>query len=251
MFLQPFNILIVFGLIAIFTGFIKAGIPSLGALLSALVALAFPPRDALGVTLLFLLVGDIVAVSLYWRLAHWAELKRMILPLVIGIGAGGIMLKLLDNDKLGLTIGLMVVFLVSLEPFRVQLSQWSLQHPIKIRSVSGTLAGIATTIGNASGPILSLYFLLLKLDKKSFVGTGAIFFLFVNLIKVPIFTYQGVFKVDYLFSMAVMSPLVFIGAIVGKKFLEWIPQLWFNRVILICTALAGSVLVARYFWDKI
>src|SRR5687768_14353713 len=90
--------------IALFTGFIKAGMPSVGALLSATVALVFPPRDALGITLIYLLIGDTVAVWLYWRLAHWQELKKMILPVVVGIIAGAFMLNGLDNESLGLAI---------------------------------------------------------------------------------------------------------------------------------------------------
>ena len=83
--LLPTDALLFLCLVALFTGFIKAGMPSLGTLLTASVALMFPPRDALGITLLYLLVGDMVAVTLYWRLAHWQELKKMLIPVVAGI----------------------------------------------------------------------------------------------------------------------------------------------------------------------
>lgn len=244
--LLPPESLILLCLVALFTGFIKAGMPSLGALLSATVALMFPPRDALGITLMYLLVGDIVAVSLYHSLAHWQELKKMVVPVLAGIIVGGVMLYFLDNDNLGLTIGLIVIFLVSMEPVRPRLTQWSLDHPHTARGGSGFLAGIATTIGNSAGPILSLYFLLLKLDKKAFVGTGAIFFMSVNLSKIPIFAAQGIFQMKYFPSVALTAPLVFVGAIGGKYFLEWIPQHWFNRTVLVLTALAGLWLVLRY-----
>ncbi|MDT8399041.1 MAG: sulfite exporter TauE/SafE family protein [Pseudomonadales bacterium] len=240
------DILLLLGIIALCTGFVKAGVPSLGALLSAGVALVFPPRDALGITLMFLLVGDIVAVSLYWRLAHWDELRKMIVPVLLGIAMGGVLLYFLDNDSLGLAIGLLVVFLVSLEPFRPQLTRWALAHPGKARGGSGFLAGVATTIGNAAGPILSLYFLLLKLDKKTFVGTGTIFYLCVNLTKIPIFITMEVFQLKYLLSVLLTAPLVFVGAVGGRKFLEWISQRWFNRLILVFTGLAGLWLVLRY-----
>ena len=234
-------------LIALLTGFIKAGAPSLGTLLTAFVALIFPPRDALGITLLYLLVGDLVAVTLYWRLAHWQELKKMMLPVFLGIVLGGILLSFLDNDNLGLTLGLVVIVLVCMEPFRPRLTQWALDHPASVRSGSGLIAGIATTIGNAAGPILSLYFLLLKLDKKAFVGTGAIFFLFVNVSKIPIFMGQEIFQSQYYGSVLLTAPLVFLGAIGGKKFLDWVTQLWFNGIVLSFTAFSGLWLVVRYF----
>ena len=244
---MPVEILLLLCLVALFTGFIKAGMPSLGTLLTASVALIFPPRDALGITLLYLLVGDSVAVTLYWRLAHWQELKKMILPVLAGVITGGILLSMLNNENLGLTLGLVVIVLVSMEPFRPRLTQWALDHPGSVRSGSGILAGVATTIGNAAGPILSLYFLLLKLDKKAFVGTGAIFFLFVNVSKIPIFMGQGIFDSQYFASVALTAPLVFVGAIGGRKFLEWVSQLWFNRIVLFFTAFAGLWLIIRYF----
>ncbi len=245
--LLPIESLLLLCLVALFTGFIKAGMPSLGTLLTASVALMFPPRDALGITLMYLLVGDMVAVTLYWRLAHWQELKKMMLPVLAGVILGGILLAFLNNENLGLTLGVVVLALVSLEPLRPRLTQWALEHPGSVRSGSGLLAGIATTIGNAAGPILSLYFLLLKLDKKAFVGTGSIFFLFVNVAKIPIFLGQGIFHMQYLGSVALTAPLVLLGALGGKKFLEWISQQWFNRIVLSLTALAGFWLVVRYF----
>ena len=235
--------LLFLGFIALFTGFIKAGMPSLGALLSATVALVFPPRDALGITLTFLLMGDLVAVSLYWRLAHWQELKKMVLPVVAGIVAGGILLNSLDNSSLGLTIGIVVLLLVLMEPVRPQLTAWALAHPGSARGVSGALAGMATTIGNAAGPILSIYFLVLNLDKRAFIGTGSIFFMFVNVSKLPIFINQDIFHMQYMPSIALAAPLVFVGAMGGKVFLEWISQLWFNRVVLSLTAVAAVWLV--------
>lgn len=243
------NYLLFLAFIALFTGFIKAGLPSLGALLSATVALVFPPRDALGITLCFLLLGDTVAVALYWRLAHWQELRKMVVPVLAGIILGALLLSSLDNASLGLAIGIVVLLLVALEPVRPQLTQLALQHPRTARSCSGTLAGVATTIGNAAGPILTIYFLVLKLDKKAFIGTGSIFFLFVNVAKLPVFLSQDIFQLYYFSSILLCAPMVYVGAIGGRKFLEWISQLWFNRVVLFFTALAGIWLLAKYFLD--
>lgn len=168
----------------------------------------------------------------------------MIVPVVVGIVAGGFLLNNLDNERLGLAIGVMVLLLVLMEPVRPQLTRLAMAHPRAARNTSGALAGLATTIGNASGPILSIYFLLLNLDKRAFIGTGSIFFLFVNVAKLPIFMSQDIFHMQYAASIALTAPLVYVGAIGGKKFLEWIPQSWFNRVVLFFTAVAGIWLIA-------
>jgi len=241
--LLPVDALVFLGCIALFTGFIKAGVPALGALLSATVALVFPPLDALGITLIYLLLGDTVAVTLYWRLAYWRELRLMLLPVAVGILAGGLLLQSLDNSSLGLTIGVLVLLLVLMEPLRPQLTMLALAHPAGARSVSGVLAGLATTIGNAAGPILTIYFLVLNLDKRAFIGTGSVFFLCVNVAKLPIFAWQGIFHAEYAASIALTAPLVYLGAIAGRRFLVWIPQHWFNRVVLFFTAVAAVWLI--------
>jgi uncharacterized membrane protein YfcA len=194
------NSLLFLGLMALSAGFIKGGMPMLGPLVASAIALWFPSRDALGLTLVLFLM-------------------------------------------LGLAIGVMVLVLVAMEPLRPALSRWALANPQTARGTSGLLAGIATTISNSSGPILSIYFLVLNLDKRSFIGTASIFFAFANVAKVPIFLNQGVFQVKYFLSLLLVVPLVYLGAFFGKRFFEWISQLWFNRVVLVFTAVAGVLLI--------
>ncbi|HTR00606.1 MAG TPA: sulfite exporter TauE/SafE family protein [Candidatus Acidoferrum sp.] len=242
--LEP-NALMFLALMALCTGFIKGGLPAVGPLVSAAVTLWFPPRDALGITVLLFLIGDSAAVYLYWRLANWKELVRMLPPLIIGIAVGWVVLRSLDNHALGLTIGGLVLALVALEPLRPRLSKWALAHPATASITSGWLAGVATTISNSAGPILNIYFLVLNLDKRSFIGTATIFFAIANTVKVGAFAWQGILQPHYFPSLAVMIPLVYLGAWCGRKFFEWIPQLWFNRVVLTLTAVAGVMLVAN------
>lgn len=171
-----FPYLLFLAMVALVTGFIKAGMPSLGALLSATVVMVFPPREALGIMLCYLLIGDGVAVSLYWRLAQWRELKLMILPVGTGIALGGFLLSGLGNDNLGLVIGILVLVFVALEPVRPTLTRFAFHHAGITRGLSGVCAGVATTIGNAAGPITSIYFLVLNLEKRAFIGTISVFF---------------------------------------------------------------------------
>jgi uncharacterized protein len=50
----------------------------------------------------------------------------------------------------------------------------------------GVLGGFATMIGNVAGPIFAIYLLAMHLPKNSFIGTGAWFFLIINLSKFPL-----------------------------------------------------------------
>lgn len=239
--------LLFLALMALCTGFIKGGLPAVGPLVSAAVTLWFPPRDALGITVLLFLIGDTAAIYLYWRLANWKELLGMLPPLVIGIVVGALVLNSLDNHALGLTVGVLVLMLVGLEPLRPRISRLALAHPALARTTSGWLAGVATTISNSAGPILNIYFLVLNLDKRSFIGTATIFFAIANTTKVGIFAYQGVLQSQYFASLLTVLPLVYVGAWAGRKFFEWISQVWFNRAVLMLTAVAGLMLIWSNF----
>lgn len=238
------DLLILLACAGLLTGFIKGGMPALGPFVATLVALYFPAREALGIVVILFLIGDTAAVYLYWRLANWQELRKMLLPVIVGIVAGGFVLTSLDNRTLGLTIGIIILSLVALEPLRPRLSQWALKNQDLARAGTGTLAGFATTISNSAGPILNIYFLLLKLDKHAFIGTATMFFFFANMSKVPVFLFQGIFDTRYLPSLALVAPLIYLGAFAGRRFLEWIPQLWFNRAVLFFTAIAALWLIA-------
>lgn len=245
MFLEP-HILVALAFIALFTGFVKAGLPSLGALVSVSLVLLFPVKDALGLAVLYLLAGDLVASFMHWRKANLPVLIQLLPAIFFGIGLGALTLTQVSNDLLGALIGVLIVLMVGMEPFRPRVSEWAMRNIYFVRSGSGVLAGFSTTVGNAAGPILSLYFLLLKIDKYGFVGTAALFFLIVNVTKLPLYGALGMFKTYYLWSYMVTVPFVIVGALFGRRFIEWIPQQYFNRVVLSITGLSGIWLLSSY-----
>ncbi len=246
MFLE-LHILILLSLLALFTGFVKAGLPALGGLVSVSLVLMFPERDALGLAVLYLLAGDVMATLMHWRKASFPVLRKLLPAIFIGMAIGGLVLTQVSNQLLGAVIGVMIVLMVSMEPLRPRITNWAMRHSTFVRTGSGMLAGFTTTVGNAAGPILSLYFLLLKIDKYGFVGTAALFFLIVNITKLPLYGALGIFQEYYLWSYLVTVPWVFVGALFGRRFLEWIPQKYFNQLILSMTGLAGIWLIIRFF----
>ena len=47
------------------------------------------------------------------------------------------------------------------------------------------LGGFTTMIGNATGPVMSVYLLSMRKEKMEYIGINTWFFLVVNLLKVP------------------------------------------------------------------
>ena len=46
-------------------------------------------------------------------------------------------------------------------------------------------AGFITLIANAAGPLMAIYLVAMRLPKMEYVGTAAVFFMLLNLFKVP------------------------------------------------------------------
>jgi hypothetical protein len=63
-------------------------------------------------------------------------------------------------------------------------------HPL-LGLAAGWATGVTTMLPNAAGAIAAFYFLARKMDKITFVGTAAWFFLIVNFTKVPLSAQLG------------------------------------------------------------
>ena len=95
-------------------------------------------------------------------------------------------------------------------------------------------------IGNSAGPIMSIYFLAMGLEKNRFIGTGAWFFLMVNLFKLPfhIFIWETIDKKTFLFDLALIPAIVlgaFMGGWIGKK----IPDKPYRVIVIVSVVLAA------------
>jgi len=66
-------------------GMSKAGFSGVGLLHVVVFAFLFGARDSTGIVLPMLLVGDIYAVSTFWRHARWEYLRRMLPPALLGV----------------------------------------------------------------------------------------------------------------------------------------------------------------------
>jgi hypothetical protein len=107
----------------------------------------------------------------------------------------------------------------------------------------GVLAGFTTLIANAAGPLMALYLLAMGLPKMEFVGTGAVFFLLLNLFKVPFMVNLGLITTDSFGVNLALAPAVWLGAWAGRKILQRINQKLFENLALGLAAVAAVKLL--------
>ena len=89
---------------------------------------------------------------------------------------------------------------------------------------------------------MNLYLLTKRLPKEQFVATGAWFFLVVNLAKIPIYAFYGLFSRESLVFDLLMIPAVLSGATAGVTIIRNIPQKLFEMLVIVLTAISAVFL---------
>jgi uncharacterized membrane protein YfcA len=107
----------------------------------------------------------------------------------------------------------------------------------------GMLGGWTTMLANAAGPVMSLFFLAMRLPKFVFVGTSAWFFLGINLFKVPFSVNLGLIHWDSLGLALCMAPVIYVSVRTGRWILHRLPQRVFEGFVLVFTLLGAVRLI--------
>jgi uncharacterized protein len=244
------------GLACVLIGVSKTGIPGVGMLFVVIFAELLPAREASGFALPLLLAADLVAVRAYWRHTEWRHLARVFPWTALGIVLGAAALGQIDDGQARRLVGAIIVVLTVLQVLRrIRLERAKKAAGADPRAaeepapgpwfapVIGILAGFTTLVANAAGPLMALYLLTLRLPKMAFIGTTAVFFLCNNIFKLPFMAGLGFVTPDSLVLNAWLLPAVLLGAGLGRWILPRISQLWFERIALGLSFLAGLRLV--------
>lgn len=85
-----------------------------------------------------------------------------------------------------------------------------------------------------------------SLPKHELVGTGAWFFLIVNLAKVPLSVALGLIGPQTLTLNLVLLPVVFTGVAIGRWLTHRVPQRLFDGLLLAFAATAALRLVGAW-----
>jgi uncharacterized protein len=226
-------------------GMSKVGVPGVFMIVVPLLAFIFGARQSTGVLLPILMIGDIFGVAYYRRHANWAHLIKVLpwamVGLLIALWVGELV-----NDKQFRTLIAIMVFLC------IGLMMWQDKQkgtnffPDKwwFAASMGILGGFATMIGNVGGPVFVIYLLAKHLPKNSFIGTGAWFFLIINLSKFPLqlFVWNNI-SLSTLAIDLLTLPAITLGAILGFKMVKIIPERPYRGFVIAITVISAFLLL--------
>ncbi len=231
-------------LAALYVGLIKGGLgPVPGALLVPLLSTQMAVTDAVALTLPLLLVGDWMALPVYWRKWDSGALRLMLPAAAAGVVLGVVLLSVLPDDVLRRVLGAITLAVVV---YKLGSDAIAALH-YSPRAWHGWLAGwgsgFMSALANAGAPPITAYLLLRRFQPVPFIATTVVFFLVVNLLKLPMFLATGVLHAGEIVSLLWALPLIPLGVWLGKTFLERIDARKFEWVMLALLAWAGVSLL--------
>jgi uncharacterized membrane protein YfcA len=229
-------------------GVSKGGLAGLGLLHVAVFAFLFGARDSTGIVLPMLLVGDVCAVTALHQHARWDYVRRMLPPACAGIVVGASLMRSVNDSAFRPLTGWIILSLALVQLARMQRPDWfgGVPHSRWFAWGMGLLAGIATMLANAAGPIFALYALSVSLPKFEIVGTSAWFFFIINAFKVPFSLGLGLIHRETLLLNLALSPAIVAGVFCGRWIITHIPQRLFDAFLLAFAAIAALRLIGLF-----
>ena len=109
----------------------------------------------------------------------------------------------------------------------------------------GTVSGFLSFASQGGGPPCQVFTLPQRLSKMTFVGTTAIFFAALNIIKIVPYAMLAQFTVKNVSTSLVLLPLAVFANLVGIWLIKVVPTAQFFRITYVLLFVLGSVLFCQ------
>ncbi|MDR0314159.1 MAG: sulfite exporter TauE/SafE family protein [Treponema sp.] len=236
----------------LFIGMSKTGLNGITAVMVPMLAIIFGAKESTGIVLPMLCFADILAVLWYRRAAEWKHIFRLLPWAIAGLAIALLVESFIPARGFKFLIGfciytgLAIMFwndAVNNKPgkeAKIPTGWW-------FSAVFGLLGGFSTMIGNAAGPIMSVFLLSMRLPKESFVGTAAWFFMIINYTKIPlqVFFWHNISPRSLLFNLS-MVPLIVIGAVLGIILVKSVSEKVYRILVYIMTIVSATLLFVNF-----
>lgn len=219
-------------------GMAKTGIPGLGIMFVAIFANIMPAKQATGLVLPLLIIGDCAAVYFYRQHAVMKHVLGLIPWTAGGVILGTVALAYVDNQQARTLVAIILIVMITLHVIREwgragrKLEDEVIEHAVWFGPLMGIVAGFTTQVANAAGPVMVLYLLAMRLPKMEFMGTGAVFFLALNCFKVPFMAGLDMINIESLKVDLILVPAVLVGAVIGRLIIGRINQAAFQHLAI-------------------
>ena len=236
---------LLFILCGILIGMAKTGLSGAGLMIVPIMANIFGGKLSVGIVLPLLIFADLFAVYYYHRHASWRYILLALPWAIIGIVIATVLGNSFDEAQFKTILAIVILVAIVLMLWQdFKSKSQNIPDNWWFAGILGLGGGFTTMIGNAAGPIMSLYLLSMHLPKNNYIGTAAWFFLIVNVIKIPfhVFVWQTI-TVQTLYIDLFGAPAILAGVILGIKLVKLFPENYYRYFIIGSTVLSAIFLI--------
>lgn len=225
-----------------FLGMSKGGFAGVGMMATPLLALVLPPLQAAAILLPILLLQDVISVFVYRRDWDARNIKVMLPGAMIGVSAAWVLAAHVSDAHVRLAVGLLALGFVVTHWFGRRPA--AAARPVVPRGIFwGGVSGFTSMLCQAGGPPFQVYVMPQRLEKMTFVGTMAIFFAAINLMKViPYFSLGQFSTVGFATSVALV-PLAIVANFLGIWLVRITPTMLFYKLTYVLMFLISLALI--------
>ena len=228
----------------ILMGLSKGGFSGLGLLSLPLMALVVSPVTAAAIMLPLLISQDVVTVWSYRRDFDGRNLATLLPGAILGVLAGYLLAAKVSDSAVGLAVGLISVGFALRRLARAGKAPSPVTRANHAAgAIWGAICGFTSMIAHAGGPPFQIYVMPQRLPPAVFVGTGAIFFAMMNLIKVGPYLALGQFSAQNLLASAALFPVAIVSTLAGVWLVRRVPAERFYTIIYWLLLAIGTKLI--------
>ena len=182
-------------------------------------------------------------ILLIWDLRRHVRIRR-IWPLMaggaLGIPLGAYLLLIADSDALKIMIGLLILLFGTAQLFNVR------KHFRNEKAAMGPIGfagGVLNGCVSMSGPPLILFFSNQGYSKRKFRANLIAFFLFINIVTLPVFLYAGLLTGTVISTSGILLPGMLLGAFIGARLSGKVPEKRFGKFVLVLVMTFGCMAI--------
>ena len=232
----------------VFGAFVVRGMSGFGAGMVGIPLLAFlmPVHTAVAMFgLMVLLLFTFLSIR-DWREVVRREFKLLLVPTLLGVVAGVLLFRHLDNRLLLQLLGSFLIA-YSLYVFAVHTiglpmvtcsERWAL--PVGFAG-----AFIDTLFGGGGGTLVVIYLHMRGVGRVPFRATVATLWLFEMIARIIGYGAAGYYTTDILLLCALLLPMMFAGSWLGEKLGNRVSQETFSKLMAVLLILTGTSLLAK------
>ncbi|MEL6849805.1 MAG: sulfite exporter TauE/SafE family protein, partial [Bacteroidota bacterium] len=220
------------------------GVAGIYSLVVIMLAWIFGGKSSTGILLPILLMADVFGVTFYRRTVQWHYIFRLLPWALVGIGLGTWLGESISDALFKSIMGVVILFGIGVMLWMEIRGDKEVPNFPGLPMLVGLIGGFSTMVGNAAGAVIAVYFLAMRLPKNDYIGTIAVFFLTVNLSKLPshIWIWETISWRTLSLDLALL-PGIAAGAFLGYWIVKKISEKWYRRFVIGVTILSALFLI--------